>query len=158
MSAGKQAAREKASCGGNQSNQSRERVSSAEQLLRLRDWLLPSGRILVDVNRHGNTKWAPSDLIWLALCWGWAESKRVTDAFGTARDQCRLLGITPLGTYQGFMNALVSWTDCMMPVLWQLLHQRMREIGGELWQIGGWVPIGFDGSRSSVPRTTSNEA
>jgi hypothetical protein len=157
MSAGTQAASEKASCRRNQSNQSRERVSQAEQLLRLRDWLLPSGRILVDGNRHGNTKWEPSDLIWLALCWGWAESKKVTDAFETARDQCRLLGIKPLGTYQGFMNALVSWTDRMMPVLWQLLHQRMRDIGGELWQIGGWVPIGFDGSRSSAPRTTSNE-
>jgi len=157
MSAGKQAASETASCSRNPSNQSRKPVSHAEQLLRLRDWLLPSGRILVDADRHGNTKWAATDLIWLALCWGWAEPKRVTDAFETARDQCRLLGITPLGTYQGFMNALVSWTDRMMPVLWRLLHQRMREIGGAFWQIDGWVPVGFDGSRSSAPRTTSNE-
>lgn len=157
MSAGKQAASDTASCSRNPSNQSRKPVSHAEQLLRLRDWLLPSGRILVDADRHGNTKWAATDLIWLALCWGWAEPKRITDAFETARDQCRLLGITPLATYQGFMNALVSWTDRMMPVLWRLLHRRMREIGGASWQIDGWVPIGFDGPQLRAPHDVERE-
>jgi len=34
----------------------------------------------------------------------------------------------------------------------------MQEIGGRFWRIGEWVPIAFDGSRSTAPRTKSNEA
>ncbi len=132
-------------------------VSHAQQLRRLQEWLLPSDRIFASLCPHGNTKWVPAALVWLALCWAWAESKNVTDAFETALGQCQLLGLTPLSTYQGFMNALVTWTDRLMGLLWPLLHQRMEEIGGMFWQIGGWVPIAFDGSRSTAPRTQSNE-
>jgi hypothetical protein len=38
-----------------------------------------------------------------------------------------------------------------------LLQARMEEWGGEFWRIDGWVPIAFDGSRSTAPRTKSNE-
>jgi hypothetical protein len=33
----------------------------------------------------------------------------------------------------------------------------MEQIGGKFWRIDRWVPIAFDGSRSSAPRTKSNE-
>jgi hypothetical protein len=138
-------------------DRSRRASSSAEQLEWLRNWLLPDERIFANLARHGNTKWTPQCLVWLALCWGWGESKNVTDAFDGARDQCRMWDAPSLTTYQGFMNALGRWTDLLMPVLWRLIHERMQQIGGEFWQIAGWVPLGFDGSRSSVPRTVSNE-
>jgi len=62
-----------------------------------------------------------------------------------------------LGTYQGFMGALTRWTATLMEILWPLLHERMEEIGGRFWRLGGWVPIAFDGSRSTAPRTKANE-
>jgi hypothetical protein len=62
-----------------------------------------------------------------------------------------------LDTYQGFMGALTRWTATLMKILWPLLHERMEEIGGTFWCIHGWVPIAFDGSRSTAPRTTANE-
>src|SRR5438105_9684327 len=93
-------------------------VSNAQQLKKLQKWLLPSDGIFASLRRHGNSKWTPAALVWLALCWGWAESKNVTDAFETALDQCRLLGVIPLSTYQGFMNALVRWTGRLMCLLW----------------------------------------
>ena len=62
------------------------------------------------------------------------------------------------GTYQGFMGALARWTDTLMGILWPVLHQRMQEIGGKFWRIGKWVPIAFDGSRSTAPRSEANEA
>jgi hypothetical protein len=133
------------------------RASNARQFKRLMEWLLPRGRIFASLGLHGNTKWTPTALICLALCWGWAESRNVTDAFVTAVEQCRQLGMTPVSTYQGFMNALVTWTDPLMALLWPLLQEHMRQIGGEFWQIGGWVPIAFDGSRSSAPRSEANE-
>jgi hypothetical protein len=61
-------------------------------------------------------------------------------------------------TYQGFMAVASRWTETLMSVLWPILHQRMAEIGGRFWRVGQWVPIAFDGSRSSAPRTRANEA
>ena len=126
------------------------RASNAQQFKGLLEWLLPRKRIFAGLGLHGNTKWAPTALIGLALCWGWAESINVTDAFVTALDQCRQLGLMPLTTYQGFMNALVRWTDPLLALLWPVLHEHMHQIGGKFWQVGEWVPIAFDGSRGSA--------
>lgn len=146
-----------------QSNLKRRRwspanCSHADQFLELRQWLLPDDGILANPKRHGNTGWLSSHLVWLALCWSWSECTHVTDAFIQAEEWCRLIvGETPLATYQGFMQALVRWTDLLLPGLWSVLHRRMQEISGKVWSVGGWVPIAFDGSRSSAPRTESNE-
>ena len=45
-----------------------------------------------------------------------------------------------------------------MRILWQVVHSRMKEIGGEHWETAGWVVIAFDGSRDATPRTKANEA
>ena len=63
------------------------------------------------------------------------------DAFEAAVAQSRLLGMTSLSTYQGFMHALANWTDPLFRRLWPLLHQRMEQIGGSFWCVGDWVPI-----------------
>lgn len=137
---------------------SKAATSNACALNELRDWLLPGDKIFAGLKRHGNTEWLPIDLVWLALCWAWEESKNVTDAFDEAKDQCGRLGIAAPGTYQGMMKALVRWTGPLMITLWCVIQQRMQKIGAAHWQIDGWVPIAFDGSRSSAPRTASNEA
>jgi hypothetical protein len=132
--------------------------SHADQFLELQRWLFPEEGIFANFKRHGNTGWLSSHLVWLALCWSWSECKHVTDAFIQAGEWCRLIiGETPLTTYQGFMRALVRWTDPLLPGLWSVLHLRMQEISTKFWSVGGWVPIGFDGSRSTAPRTESNE-
>jgi hypothetical protein len=125
-----------------------------KELLR---WLLPSDSIFAGLKLHGNTRWLPIPLVYLVLCWAWAETRQVTDAFEAAVEQSRLLGMTSLSTYQGFMNALAKWTDPLFRRLWPVLHQRMEQIGGSFWCVGDWVPIAFDGSRSTVPRTVSAE-
>lgn len=137
--------------------QARRSESNAQAFDRLREWLLPNVEIFAGLGLHGNTSWTAAALVWLSLCWAWSESKNVTDAFEQAKDQCGQLGGAALSTYQGFMNALATWTDALMPVLWPALHQRMQQIGGAFWQVHGWVPIAFDGSRSSAPRSASNE-
>lgn len=140
-----------------QAKRPQAKESNAQALDGLRKWLLPDGRIFAGLGLHGNTSWSAAALVWLALCWAWSESKNVTDGFKQAAEQCGLLGIPGLSTYQGFMNALVTWTDRLMATLWPVLHQRMREIGGPFFEIEAWVPIAFDGSRSSAPRSASNE-
>jgi Transposase DDE domain len=145
-----------------QSNQAqhrrrRARVSNADQFRELQRWLLPNNGIFAIFRFHGNTSWLPASLVGLALCWSWSESRNVTDTFTQAVEWCGLMGNTALTTYQGFMGALVQWTDKFLSVLWPLLHRRMQEVAGGLWTVSGWVGIAFDGSRSTAPRTESNE-
>ena len=135
----------------------RRTPSNADQLNVLLRWFLPNADIFAGLKLHGNTSWLPTSLVCLALCWAWAENRHVTDAFETSVEQCRLLGLTSLNTYQGFMNALATWTDPLFRLLWPLLHQHMEQVGGSFWRVGDWVPIAFDGSRSTAPRTKSAE-
>jgi len=123
-----------------------------------RAWLLPDEHIFSTIRFHGNIKWTPTALVWLALCWAWSEARHLTDAFAQAFHVCQHMVTCTLSTYQGFMGALVRWTGKMLPVLRDVIHQRMEQIGGKFWRIDGWVPIAFDGSRSTAPRTKSNEA
>ena len=134
-------------------------ASNQDDLRTLWDWFLPGPGIFSEIRFHGNIKWTPTWLVWLALCWAWAEARCLTDSFVEALGVCEsVLGCSLLGTYQGFMGAAVVWTPKLMPVLQSVLQRRMQEIGGRFWRIAGWVPIAFDGSRSSAPRTRSNEA
>jgi DDE family transposase len=130
-----------------------------QNLQALREWFLPDDCIFSKLQFHGNSKWVPLGLVWLALCWAWCETRNVTDAFDQSVLVCqRMFGAAPLSTYQGFMGALVTWTPRFMPLLCSVLQQRMEQIGGKFWRIDGWVPIAFDGSRSTAPRSRSNEA
>jgi hypothetical protein len=134
-------------------------ATNNQDLQALREWFLPDDSIFSKLRFHGNSKWLPMGLVWLALCWAWCDARNVTDAFDEAVLACqRMFGAAPLSTYQGFMGALVTWTPGFMPLLRGVLQQRMEQIGGKFWRIDGWVPIAFDGSRSSAPRTKSNEA
>lgn len=129
-----------------------------EHLASMLDWLLADGSIFSKMRLHGNTDWLPKHLVCLALCWAWSESRCLTDAYTEAFQFCEsLFGFCALSTYQGFMWALTRWTPTLMRVLWPQIHERMKESGGRFWCINGWVPIAFDGSRSSLPRTIVNE-
>lgn len=133
-------------------------ITNANDFLKMQQWLLPDDGIFANLKRHGNTGWLARNLVWLALCWSWSECGNVTDAFTQAVECCQLVGgSSALTTYQGFMGALVRWTGPFLSVLWPILHLRMQEIAGKMWRNRGWVLIAFDGSRSSAPRSESNE-
>lgn len=134
-------------------------ATNNECLQGLRKWFVADDAIFSGIRLHGNIKWTPISLVWLALCWAWCQARNVTDAFDDALTMCeKMLGAVSLRTYQGFMGALVRWTPVFLPRLCRVVQQRMKEIGGKFWCMDGWVPIAFDGSRSSAPRTLANEA
>jgi hypothetical protein len=129
-----------------------------EDLAVILDWLMFDGSIFANMRLHGNAKWLPKCLVCLALHWAWSESRNLTDAFDEASQSCQgLLESVVPSTYQGFMGVLLRWTAILMNIMWLVLHERMEEIGGRYWRIGGWVPIAFDGSRGTAPRTENNE-
>lgn len=132
--------------------------SNGDALRRALDWTLQSG-IFKDLSFHGNTKWQPVELVALALLWVWSSKPALTDAFIDAhRWSTKLFHKAALNTYQGLAGALVTWTPTLMPLLWERIHDLMKQTGGEHWRIGKWVAIGVDGSRDDTSRTQANEA
>lgn len=136
----------------------RKTIEHKQSFKSLGKWLFRGKDSLGNCKRHGNAKWQANHLIWLALIWSWTESENVTDAFDQAADSCQsTFGSVPLTTYQGFMGALTKWTPTLVPALQGLMQNRMKEMSRDSWREDDWVPIAFDGSRSTAPRTVSNE-
>jgi Transposase DDE domain len=136
----------------------RSLLTNKQSFAAFRDWFLPGDTPFASLTLHGNTRWKPSALVWLALCWAWSDARNLTDAFTQAADCCqRLFGAAALSTYQGFLGALLSWTPSLLPLLRGVLQRSMQLLGGKFWRVDGWVPIAFDGSRSTAPRTQANE-
>jgi hypothetical protein len=147
--------------GSNKAKNRRKRETpkrNKEHLVNLFEWLLQDDSIFAKIKLHGNTKWRPKYLVCLAILWAWSESKCLTDAYADAILVYRsMFDCVVPGTYQGLMGALARWTGTLMNRLWPLLHQRMEQVGNRFWRIGRWVPIAFDGSRSTAPRSKANE-
>lgn len=152
---------------GNKPTQSKSTVkgsaekprTSSQEIAELLHWLLPAETCFSSIKRHGNTSWQPRVLARLGLCWAWAENRNLTDSFTYAARWLKLLMPKDvlLTTYQGMMNALQRWTPALLLILQRHFQKLMKEIGGQYWTVGGWVPIAFDGSRDEAPRTKSNE-
>src|SRR5260370_21390277 len=74
-----------------------------QNLQALREWLLPDDSIFSKLRFHGNSKWVPLGLVWLALCWAWCETLNVTDAFDqTVLADHKMFVSAPLRTYHRF--------------------------------------------------------
>ena len=138
-------------------NKPTNRNGNTKQIRDALNWLI-SNRSFEDLAFHGNTSWCPSDLIVLTLLWIWSASPKLTEAFEDARCQSlELIGKSALTTYQGLAGALQTWTARFMPLLQVRLHELIEQIGGQHLRVGLWVAIAVDGSRSTTPRTVSNE-
>lgn len=133
-------------------------TTNASTTKTLATWFLPDKTIFAGLRFHGNTKWLPHSLVWLTLCWSLLDASTLTDAFATAREICSSLFSCPSLTYQGFLAALLTWTPRFLPLLRQTLHDRMQQLNSPSWRLHGWIPLAFDGSRSTTPRTKKNEA
>lgn len=142
---------------GSRARNRRHPKDNVQQVREALSWLLDPG-IFECFVFHGNTSWAPVELIVLALLWIWSDRPKLTDAFDDARSQSgKLVGKAALTTYQGMAGALQTWTPSFMPQLQIQLHHLMQEIGSRFLRVGSWVAIAIDGSRATTPRTVSNE-
>ncbi len=111
-----------------------------------------------DLRFHGNTKWLPNHLVFLAIISAWNEANRLTDAFEkAARQSLAIFGMLAIATYQGTMRALVTSNEQLIPRLWLRIQNLMETVAPSHFRIQGWVPLAVDGSRFSVARTKSNE-
>ena len=153
MSRRKQAARST-----NPRRGAKTRPQSKTLLRELIDWFAPPGELFSKSEFHGNTKWDGQQLVAQALLWSWQATKHVTDAFDHAQEVCEELGLKRAArSYTSMMNALDRYHDLFADRLRSRFQAAAQEIAGADWALNGWVPIGFDGSRTTAPRTVSNE-
>lgn len=121
-------------------------------------WFVPEGGLYSPHEFHGNTKWKAEELLAQALIWSWQETNNVTDAFDQALEICEDLGISAIAnSYTSMMNALVRYDSVLTARLRERLQRLAQEVGVDHFETGGWVAIGFDGSRATAPRTIANE-
>jgi hypothetical protein len=136
---------------------SRRQSNDVDLLRRSLAWIVDE-KIFSHLAFHGNTSWIASQLVLLAVLWVWSDKSTLTGAFVQASELSRgMLGTVAVTTYQGLMNALVTWTEKLLPLIWKRLHIFMEKAGGEYWRIGQWLPLAVDGTRVTTPRTRSNE-
>jgi hypothetical protein len=144
------------------SNQRRFRANrrrrNANVLRSLVYWLIPMGGLFLKSEFHGNIKWNPKSLTIQAVIWSWQDARYVTDAFSAACGICDDLKLEYVAkTYTAFLNALSRYADQFVPVLRRRLQALMEEVAGRFWRNGNWVLLAVNGSRTTAPRTVSNE-
>jgi len=130
-----------------------------EQLFRdLVEFVLPEGELFSKGEFHGNIKWVPEQLTAQALIWSWQDSKNVTEAFDKTLEVCEHIGLAKgAANYTRFMNSLSRYRTVIGERLRLRLQELAEEVGGRFFRTERWVLIGFDGSRTTAPRTVANE-
>ena len=136
-----------------------DRCRQNEGLLKaMLGWLVSSDGLFSNDRFHGNIKWKPAELAAQALVWAWQDSRNVTDAFEQTLETCQELNLAHgAKTYTAFLNALDTYRETFRLRLGQQLQLLAQQVAGRFWQDRGFVLIGFDGSRTTAPRTVSNE-
>ncbi len=136
----------------------RARRPKKSQLNELVQRVLPERAVFSQDEFHGNVRWDPNQLAAQALLWSWQETKLVTDAFDHAQEVCEELSWQRTArSYTSLMNALERYDDLWMRRLQERCQTLAEEAGGRFFRTDDWVLIGFDGSRTTAPRSISNE-
>lgn len=144
--------------------QIRKRKNNQKKTLRrnllneLLTFVFPTESLFSKTQFHGNIKWDPEQLVIQAFIWSCQNTQNVTDAFEETLEICEGLGLDKIAkTYTGFMDALARYRKVIDQALRNRLHNLAKEIGGRFYRSNKWLLIGFDGSRVTAPRSTSNE-
>lgn len=106
----------------------------------------------------GNTDWTPQRLTWSALLVGVSEQQTLRERFSAV---CECLKETcphwRIGTsYDGWVRAQQRELPRLLPLVIGKLREHMSKLT-RYQTIGGWTPLGVDGSDAFCPRTQANQ-
>jgi hypothetical protein len=94
----------------------------------------------------------------VAVLWVWSSKRLLVesaeDAIGDAQ---KLFGTIGIGSYQTMIGALKKYTNQIVPLLSERMHQLMEKTDRANFRIGLWLVLAVDGSRISACRTLPNE-
>jgi hypothetical protein len=109
----------------------------------------------------GKVRWCERYLALCALMMVWSANDLLTDRFSQARRSLTEMFAgrkRPGKTYQGFIAALVKFSQPLLTRVSAHLRGEAREMAGpRCWEHLGFVPIGADGSKVECPMTAANE-
>jgi IS4 transposase len=112
------------------------------------------------VRWRADCTWTPRLLAAAAVLWAWSDESNLATRFIAAR-RITLFLFRPQGylaaSYQGFIKLLVRWTPELAALIRPALRARMRADLAGVWQVGGRLLFGIDGSKIELPRTRSNQ-
>lgn len=104
--------------------------------------------------------WSPFSLALAATLMSWDPAPTLAQRFegvlavlDAALPRRRRVG----RTYQGFVKALTPRSAGLLGTLVPHLRTLSERAAGACWRVGGFVPIGADGTRIDAPRTIANE-
>lgn len=129
------------------------------QLRKLISEFLPAAGLPL-LSRDGRERWVPRMLALCALLLHLLGSGALCDRFATARDAVAAMYPTrrrPGQGYRGFIKALGRQGPALVPLLGAHFRQLMPLVFQRVWQIGGRVVFGVDGTRVECPRTRANQ-
>jgi hypothetical protein len=112
-------------------------------------------------SRHSDSRWGLQPLVWVLLLMTWVSGDSQGERFETARAcyvACHQKDKRPGQTRQGFEKALARVPTAVLRALAAALrHTLGRQLLAPL-QVGGFVPVGCDGSRLQCPRSAELES
>lgn len=109
---------------------------------------------------RSDTRWTGRFLAFVAVLMAWNPSQTLCDRFWGTRDV--LIDMFPFHrrvgkTYQGFIKALLRWSDLLLEKIADHLRGVIRQMAGAYWTREQFVAFAADGSRVECPRTEANE-
>ena len=141
----------------NRCNLTESRVKNRTRLLELLQSFMAE-ELFTNMPLHGNVKWDARQLAVQALLWSWQETKLITDAFTHAVEACEEVGMEKIAkSYTSMMNALEKYSASFSGILRQRFQSEVKKCTKHHFEIRGWVPMAFDGSRTTAPRSVANE-
>jgi len=110
--------------------------------------------------KHSNCSWSLKAILWVLMLMTWVKGDSEQERFLHARNfflSKHRREKRPGTTWEGFQQALRR-----LPIpVFRALAEGLRQQIGERWinglRIGGWLPIGCDGSRLECPRSQQLE-
>jgi hypothetical protein len=128
----------------------------------LRDFLTPG--VWKQVRKVGNPRkkprWDVHPLLFVLLTMTWACGDSLPEKFETARGfyvLCHEKKRRPGESFQGFQQALEKLTMPVLRALADGIRRRLEKLLAQRLMVGGFIPLGCDGTRCECPRTEELE-
>jgi hypothetical protein len=128
----------------------------------LRDFLTPE--VWKQVRKAGKSRnmprWDIHPLLFVLLTMTWACGDSLPEKFETARGfyvLCREKKRRPGESFQGFQQALEKLPMTVLRTLANGIRRRLEKLLAKRLAVGGFIPLGCDGTRCECPRTEELE-
>jgi hypothetical protein len=127
----------------------------------MREFLTPEvWKQVRKVPRRKMPRWDVGPLLLVLLAMTWCCGDSLPEKFEAARGFyviCHEKRRRPGETFQGFQQAVGKLPMAVLRALGRGIRGRIEQLLGDRWWIGGWIPLGCDGSRLECPRTVELE-